>query len=142
MFQKVVVEAVGEGVHELLQPWWARCVLFPQRVGLNEKLHAQILVDFGLALRLSQPTHRVDVVGLDAIEIVFGLGIHRAEYRICIRLSVNVGDAPIVADNGDAACFLLPSRNLRLLSSLGNQGDRYGSEEENELLEVKSVSHD
>src|SRR5215469_6556225 len=140
VLQKVVVEAVGESVHKLLQPGGALRVLFLQRVGLDEKLHAQVLIDFRLAICLSQSAHGIDVVGLDAIEIVFGLGINRAEYRIRIRFSVNVGDAPIVADDSDASRFLLPTGNLRLLGSLGKQRDRCSNEDKNELFEVTSVS--
>jgi hypothetical protein len=36
----------------------------------------------------------IDVIALDALEIVFRLRIHQAEHGIRIRLAVHMGNAP------------------------------------------------
>jgi hypothetical protein len=56
-----------------LQPRWTCGVLRLQLLWPDEQLLAQILTDGAFALGLGQPTHRVEVVGLNAIEIVLGL---------------------------------------------------------------------
>ena len=122
---EVVVQAVGEGVHQLLQPCGARGVLLLQVGGIDEELHAQVLVDFGFAFGLRQAAHGVDVVGLDAIEVVFGLGVLHAEDGVGVGFAVDVGDAPVVADDGDAGRLLLPARDFRFVGCV-KEGRRGG----------------
>ena len=136
MLVEVVVQPVGERVHQRLQPRRTLRVLLLQRFGIDEQLHPQVLVDFGLALGLRQPSHRVDVVRLDAIEVVLGLRVLHAEDSVGVRLSVDVRDAPIVADDGDIPRFFLPARGFRVLSSLGRKRDARNREHENELLHI------
>ena len=69
----------------------------------------QILPDRALALRLGQPAHRVEVVGLDPVEVVLGLGVDHPEDRVGVGLPVDVGDAPVVPDDRDVARLGAPS---------------------------------
>ena len=114
VFVEVEVQAVGEGVHQSLQPGGACCVLLLQLDGIDEELHAQVLIDFGFAFGFGEAAHRVDVVGLDAIEVVLGLGVDHAEDGVGVGLAVDVRDAPVVADDGDVARLSLPARDLRV----------------------------
>ena len=56
---------------------------------------------------------RVDVVRLDAIEVVLGLRILHAENNVGVGLAINVGDAPIVPNDGDARCLASQPGGLR-----------------------------
>src|SRR5204862_1085782 len=91
-----------------------------------EKFHPQVLPDLRFALGLGEPAHRVEVVRLDAIEIVLGLRVDCAEDRVGVGLPVDVGDAPVVADDRDGARLLLPSRRfrLRLLGKCDRRNER------------------
>ena len=64
--------------------------------GIDEQLHAQVAVDFALALGLGKPALRVDEVRLDAVEIVFRLRVDHAEDGVSVGLAVHVRNAPIV----------------------------------------------
>src|ERR1035437_10704908 len=66
---EIVVQAVGEGGHERLQPRRTGGELAPQRGGGDEQLHAQVLGDLALALGLRQTPTGVEVVCFDALEI-------------------------------------------------------------------------
>ncbi len=110
---EVVVEAVRERVHQLLQRGRARRVLLLEYVGIDVELHPQVLVDSAFAFGLGQPAHRVDVVGLDAVEIVFGLRVLRAEHRVRVGLAVDVRDAPVVPHDRHVLRLLLPARHVR-----------------------------
>ena len=112
MLVEIEVQSIRERVHQRLQPCGARCILRLHRGGVNEEFHAQVLVDFGFALGLRQTSHGVDVVCLDAIEIVFGLCVLRTEDRVGVRFSVDVRDAPIIPRDGHIPSFLLPPRDL------------------------------
>ena len=58
-----------------------------------------------LALGLGRAPERREVVHLDAVEVVLGLGVGRAEHRVGVGLAVNVGDAVIVAGYGHRSYF-------------------------------------
>ncbi len=45
VFEEVVVEAIGKGVHQRLQPCRAGRVLGLQLGGIDEDLHAKVLID-------------------------------------------------------------------------------------------------
>ena len=109
---EVEIQAVGPRVHEGLQPCRAGGVLLLQLDRVDEKFHPQVLIDFGLTIGFRETSHRIDVVQLDPIEVVFGLGVDHAEDRVGIGFSVDVRDAPIVADDGDVAGFLIPARRF------------------------------
>ena len=127
-FAEVIVQAVGERVHQRLQPGRACGVLLLQLGGIDEELHAQILIDLGFAFGLGQAAHGVDVVGLDAIEIVFGLGVHHAEDGVGVGLAVDVRDAPVVADDGDVVRLTRPTRGF---GTVRLSGKRNGRQQEN-----------
>ncbi len=141
MLVEVEVQPVGERVHELLQPGRAGRVLRLQHGGVDEELHPQILIDSGLAFRLRQAPHRVDVVRLDAIEIVLGLGVLHAEDRVGVGFSVDVRDAPIVADDGDIPRPVSPSARLPGFIRLECESGGCGRKDENERLGVRFVLH-
>ena len=76
---------------------------------IHEQPLAQIAVDRRLAFRLRQSAEGDQIIALDTPEIIFGLGVHRAEYRIAIGLSVDVRDAPLVSHDAHRAGFPLPA---------------------------------
>ncbi len=125
MPRKIEVQTIGPCVHQSLQPRRARIVLRLQSIGIDEDLHAQIAPHrtLALALCLGQSSHSVNVVCFDTIEIVFGLGIDHAEHGIGIRLTRDVRDAPIVADDADAPGLLLPALELLRLGTCGRLRD-------------------
>ena len=131
MLREVVVQGVGERLHQTLQPLWARRVLLLACFGVDKKFHPQVLVDLGRALRLREPSHRVDVVRLHTIEIVLGLSVNHAEDHIGVGLPVNVRDAPIVPDNGDVPRLLLPAHGFLVFVCLRSERGRCGRNNEN-----------
>ena len=112
MRRDVVVEPISVRVHQLLEPLGALGVERLERVGIDEELHAQILVDLRFALRLGEPAHRVDVVRFDAIEVVLGLRVLEPEDRVRVGLAVDVGDAPVVAGDRDVLRLAFPRGQL------------------------------
>jgi hypothetical protein len=89
--------------------------MFLQRFGIDEKLHAQITPYRGLAFGFRQPPHRVDIVRLYPVEIVFGLSVNRAEDSVGVGLAVNVRDAPVIADDRNVAGLPLPPLEIGVL---------------------------
>ena len=112
MLIKEEVQPVRPRIHQGFEPRRTARVLCPQRVGIDEQLHAEVLIDRRFAFGLGQPPHRVDVVRLDAIEIVLGLRVDHAEDGVSVGLAVDVGNAPVVTDNRDRARFMLPASEL------------------------------
>ncbi len=45
VLRQIVVQTVGERVHEFLQPFGAGRVLFLQLGGIDEEFHPQVLID-------------------------------------------------------------------------------------------------
>jgi hypothetical protein len=109
MFIEIEIQSIGEGVHKGFQPRGARGILRLHIFGINEELHAQVLINFGFAFGLGESAHRIDVICLDAIEVVLGLRVLHTEDGVGIGFSVNVGEAPIVTDNGDLLRFFFPA---------------------------------
>ena len=110
--------------------------------GVDEELHAKVVIDFGFAFGFGEAAHGVDVVGLDAIEVVFGLGVFHAEDGVGVGFSVDVGDAPVVANDGDVKRLSLQTRFLRLRRCAekgGRAGHKY--EEAEEMLQATAVLH-
>ena len=134
MLVQVEVEAVGPGVHQRLQPLRTGGVLRLHAVGVDEELHPQVAVDRGLALGLRQAAHRVDVVRLDAIEVVLGLRVDHPEDRVGVGLAVDVRDAPVVADDGDVLGLLLPACDVGFRGGLERAGDGTCDQQESDLL--------
>src|ERR1019366_2008238 len=71
--------------------------------------------------------------GLDAIEVVLGLGVDHAEYRIGVGLAVDMRDAPVVPDDGDVRRPQLPSSGFGGAGARGNGQGKHGGKEEGEL---------
>ena len=109
---QVVVQPVGPGIHQRLEPLRARPVQRLHRVGIDEDLHAQVPPHLPLALGFRQPPHRIQVVGLHAIEVVFGLRIHHPEHGVGVGLPVDVRNPPIVANDRDVLSLPLPARDV------------------------------
>ena len=80
------------------------------QVGLvDEEPHAEVAVEFSLAFDLGEATEGVEVVELDAREIVLGLRVEKTEDGVGVGPAVDVRDAPVVAGEGDVARVLLPA---------------------------------
>ena len=105
---QVIVQAVGPAGHQRLEPGRRLVVLRFQVHRVDEQLHPQVAVDLLLPFGLGQPPHRVDEVGLDAVEVVLGLGVHQPEDGVGVGLGRDVRDAPVVADDGHALGAGLP----------------------------------
>ena len=78
---------------------------------------------------------RVEIVRLDAIEVVLGLRVDHAEDRVRVGLAVDVRDAPVVAHDRDVLRLALPRgelRGRRLLRGGGNDESRNGGGDQNE----------
>ena len=114
MFVEVVVQAIRPCIHQCLQPF-GTCLVFRSHIGrVDEQFHPQIPVDLRFAFRLGQASHGVQVIGFDAIEIVFSLGVDDAEDRIRIRLAGDVRNAPIVPHDRDVLSLVFPCRGVFL----------------------------
>ena len=90
----------------------ALCVEGLQLRGVDEELLAQVLVDFAFAFGFGEAAQGIEIVGLDAVEVVLGLGVDHAEDGVGVGLAGDVGDAPVVADDGDVGGFALRGARL------------------------------
>jgi hypothetical protein len=66
MRMEVVVEPVGEGVHQLAEPRRTRAVLRAERVRVDEQPHAQVLEQRGLTVHLRATAQGAEVVHLES----------------------------------------------------------------------------
>ena len=71
---------------------------------------------------------RVDEVGFDPVEIVFGLGIDHAEHGVGVGLALDVRNAEIIAGDGNGGLVLVPT--VSLWGGQGRGGDEGGEEGE------------
>ena len=113
MSVQIVVQPVGEGVHELAQPGRALFVLLLHSLGVDEQLHPQVAVELARAFGFGEPAHRVKVIHLDTIEVVLSLRIKSTEDGIGISLAVDVRNTPAVALYCDVGCTLFPACEFR-----------------------------
>src|SRR6185312_4986807 len=112
-------------VHQLLEPFGTRRIQRLQRIRVDEKLHAKILIDRRLAFRFSETSHRIQVIRLDAIEIVLRLRVDHPEDSIRVGLPTHVCDPPVVSGDRDALRLLLPACDVLGVLSVGELwGDR------------------
>jgi hypothetical protein len=102
------LKPVRPAVHQRLQPAGTLRIHRFSSDRVDKQLHPQVLPDRRFTLGLGEAAHRIEVVGLDAVEVVLGLRIGHAEHRIGIGLAVHMGDAPVVARDGDGLSFALP----------------------------------
>src|ERR1035438_7941305 len=105
------------------------------RMPTDEELHPQIRIDGGFALRFRQAAHGVDVVRLDAIEVVFSLGVDGAEDGVGVRLAGDVRDTPVIANDCGVSRFPFPTR---CFGSFGIEGAS-GRQKQGQGCGVKSV---
>ena len=63
---------------------------------------AQIAPDRGFAVMFGGDAQIGGVIGLDAVEIILGLGIDHAEHRILVCVPLHMGDAIAVTGDRDA----------------------------------------
>ena len=127
---EVVVQAVGPRIHQGLEPFRARRVLRLHAVRIDEELHPEIAVDRRLSLGFCQPPHRVDEVRLHAIEVVLGLRVDQPEHGVGVGLSVNVRNAPVVANDRDVLRLLLPADRILRRGALRERDTRRADENE------------
>ena len=80
-----------------------------QVIGIDEEFHPQVLIDSRFAFGLRKPSHRVDVIRFDAIEVILGLRVLHSENCVGVGLTMNMRDAPIVANDGDVLAPPAPS---------------------------------
>jgi hypothetical protein len=108
MCVQVVVQAVGPGVHQLLQPVRARLVLGLDVFRIDEELHPQIAPDLRLAIGFSRPPLREQEVVFHPGEVVLGLRVDEAEDCIGVGLAMDVRNPPVVAGDDDVLRLRLP----------------------------------
>ena len=127
-----VVQPVGPGIHQLLEPL-ARLLVHGLHLDrVDEELHAEVLPELLLPLGFGQTTQGVEEVHLDAVEVVLGLGIHEAEDGVGVRRSADMRDSPVITDDGDVLSPSLPGCNFsirNLLRCASSDGKKEGEEE-------------
>ena len=129
MGSEVVVQTIGPGIHQGLQPAGTLGVKLLEFHRVDEQPLAQVRPDRRLALGLGQPAQRVKVIGLHPIEVILGLRIGHAEHRVGVGLAVDVRDAPVVASDRDGLRLALPARfvgRVRLCRGYQAQGKQGG----------------
>ena len=125
---EIIVQRIGPGGGQRLQPGGACGILRLQFCRIDEQLHAQIAPDGAFAFGFGEAALRVDEVGFDPVEIVFGLGVDHAEYGVGVGLALDVRDAEIIAGDGDGGLVLVPT--VSLWGGQGRGGDEGGEEGE------------
>ena len=101
MGRKIIIQAIGPGLHQLLEPGRAAGIVGLQPGRIDEQALAQILPDRLLALGFGKAAQVDQIIGLDPVEVVFGLGIDHAEHGVGVGRAMDMGDAPLVAGDGD-----------------------------------------
>ncbi len=109
MLRQIEIDAVGPRGHELLQPRRALGEVLFQVLVADKELLPQVTPDRRLALILCRASQIRDVIGLDTVKVVLALGVDHSENGVGVGLARDVGDAPIVADDGHISCLLLPA---------------------------------
>src|SRR5690606_22315659 len=90
MGMEVVVETIGPGVHESLEPVGALIVEGFHLVEVDEEPHPEVLPDSAFTFSLGEATLGDEEVAFDAGEIVLRLRVHQPEDRISIRGGVDM----------------------------------------------------
>ena len=110
--QQVIVQAIGPALHQRPQPRRAGGIVLPQGCRIDIEPLSQILPDRLFALGLGKPAECDEIIGLDPVEVILGLGVDHAEDGIGIGRAVDMGNAPIVARDLNALGSRRPSRML------------------------------
>lgn len=102
---EIVVGAIGPRIHQFAEPLRAGSVITLQDFGIDEEALAEVLPDGGLSFGFGGAAQSGEVIHFDAVEVVLALGVDHAEDGIAVGMAVDVSDAPIVTDDGDASRF-------------------------------------
>jgi hypothetical protein len=73
MRRQVVIEAVGHAVVSACSQSGLCAYICCSVTGSDEQFHPQVLPDRTFAFGFREPSHRIDVIRLDAVEVVLGL---------------------------------------------------------------------
>lgn len=109
---QVEVDAIGKGVTELLQPVRGALVIAQGPGGVKDQPVQQVVIEFARSFHFGHASQFFDIVRLHAVEIVLALRIQEPEDRVGIGLAINMGDAAVVADNGDSGGLFFPVTDL------------------------------
>ena len=90
---QIVIQPVRPARHDLLQIVRALGVVGLQDIGIGVEALAQIAPDRLLAVILSGDAQIGGVVGFDAVEVIFRLGIDHAEHSVGVGVPLHMGDA-------------------------------------------------
>ena len=112
---EIVIEAIRPGIHQPLQPVGAGGVSRLEVCRIHVEAGAQVGPDRLLALGLGGAAERGQIVGLDPIEVVFGLGVDHAEHGIGIGPAADMRDAPVVARDRHPLRLPLPAGEVGVL---------------------------
>ena len=107
-----VIEAVRPGIHQPAHWRGAAHIVGLQLIVADIEPRSKVLPNGLFAVRLGGAAEIGQIIGFDPWEVVFRLSIDHPEHGLGIGPAMNVGDAPIVADDGDARCLGAPSRQL------------------------------
>ena len=111
---QIIVQTIGPGIHQGLEPGRAGGIIGLQVHRIDEQFHAQVLPDRGLALNLGHPALGIDEIGLNPVEIILSLGIGQTKYGVGIGGPVDMGNAPVIANDRDPCRLgLLPREIIR-----------------------------
>src|ERR1035438_5805522 len=78
MFRQEVIQSVRPSHHQCLEPSRAAAIILLQTAGIDEQSLTKIAVNGRLALGLCQQPQAVEVVALDAAEVILSLWLDRS----------------------------------------------------------------
>ena len=96
---EVLVEPRGPALHQRAQPRRALGILHFEIGRIDPQPLAQVRPDRAFAIGLGAAAKARQVIHLDPVEVILGLGIDHPVNRIGVSVALDVGDAPIVAAN-------------------------------------------
>ena len=117
---KKVVKTICKRDHQVYEPGRAGLKLCLHLNRIDKQLHAKILVKLCFSFRFSQPAHGVDVVCLQPIKVIFGLGVECAEDSVSVGHAIDMGNTPSVPEDSDSLSGGFPAGDL----FIGKQGCR------------------
>src|SRR5882724_12034964 len=109
MFRQEVIQAVGPGHHQCLEPSRAAAIALPQAARIDEQSLTKIGVNGRLPFGQRREPQTIEVVALDAAEVILGLRIDHSEHRVRVGFAVDMRDAPVVADDANILGMLPPA---------------------------------
>src|SRR6516225_4232690 len=106
---EVIIQAVRPCDHQFLQPQRTTLIVALQVFCVDKQALAQIAEDIRLTLGLAEPAQGHHIVSLYAWKVILSLCVESAEDCVCVGLSVDMSNSPLVPDDADAACLMLPA---------------------------------